>query len=122
MPRCSSSKPDGTPCERIVGASQSYCYAHDPTRSEDRRRAASKAGKSKPSRELIKLQEHFEELAEQVLSGEVKRGDAAVVAQLLNGARACVRDRLKALEQEELIGRLEHLEEVMEANKRARYS
>ena len=36
MPRCAGSKPDGTPCERIVGASQTYCFSHDPARKEIR--------------------------------------------------------------------------------------
>jgi hypothetical protein len=53
-----------------------------------------------------------------VLSGEVERGVGAVAGQLLNGARACVRDGLAAREQEELIGRLEALEEALEANAR----
>jgi hypothetical protein len=37
-----------------------------------------------------------------------------VAGQLLNGARACVRDALAAREQEELIERLEALEEALE--------
>ena len=40
-----------------------------------------------------------------------------MVGQLLNGARACLRDALAAREQEELIGRLEALEEVLEQQK-----
>jgi hypothetical protein len=39
-----------------------------------------------------------------------------VVGQLLNGARACARDALAAREQEELIERLERLEESLQAN------
>jgi hypothetical protein len=53
-------------------------------------------------------------LAEDVLSGEIERGVGAVAGQLLNGARACVRDALAAREQEELIERLEALEEALE--------
>jgi hypothetical protein len=37
-----------------------------------------------------------------------------VAGQLLNGARACVRDGLAAREQEELVERLEMLEEALE--------
>jgi len=66
--------------------------------------------------ELARLQARFEELAEKVLSGDVERGVGAVVGQLLNGARACVRDGLAAREQEELVARLEALEEGLEAN------
>jgi hypothetical protein len=60
------------------------------------------------------LQGRFEELAEQVLSGELERARAAVACQLLNGARACVRDGLTAREQEELVERLEALEGALE--------
>jgi hypothetical protein len=56
----------------------------------------------------------FEELAEQVLSGEVERGVGAVAAQLLNGARACVATRLKAIEQEDILERIEELESILE--------
>jgi hypothetical protein len=62
------------------------------------------------------LQARFEELAEKVLSGEVERGVGAVAGQLLNGARACVRDGLAAREQEELVARLEELEAALERN------
>jgi hypothetical protein len=48
---------------------------------------------------------------------QVERGVGAVVGQLLNGARACVRDALAAREQEELIGRLEALEGALERQK-----
>ena len=60
------------------------------------------------------MQARFEDLAEKVLSGEIERGVGAVVGQLLNGARACVRDGLAAREQEELVARLEALEEALE--------
>jgi hypothetical protein len=46
-----------------------------------------------------------------VLSGEVERGVGAVAGQLLNGARACIRDVLTAREQEELEARITALEE-----------
>jgi hypothetical protein len=37
MPRCAGKKEDGSPCERIVGASHTYCYSHDPKRAAERR-------------------------------------------------------------------------------------
>jgi hypothetical protein len=63
------------------------------------------------------LQARFEELAEMVLEGEIDRGIGAVAGQLLNGARACIRDALTAREQEELIERLERLEQALEQDK-----
>jgi hypothetical protein len=50
-------------------------------------------------------------LADKVLAGQIERADGAVAGQLLNGARACVRDALAAREQEEIVERLEELEE-----------
>jgi len=56
-----------------------------------------------------------------VLAGEVERGVGAVVGQLLNGARACVRDGLAAREQEELVARLEEVEETLRRRKDDRW-
>ena len=41
----------------------------------------------------------------------------AVAGQLLNGARACVRDGLTAREQEELVERMEELETALQARR-----
>jgi hypothetical protein len=93
---------------------------HHPDYEDARRRRNSKGGKrggrGRPSVELARLQARFEELAEKVLSGDVERSIGAVAGQLLNGARACVRDGLAAREQEELVGRLTALEEALERN------
>jgi hypothetical protein len=97
-----------------------WCINHDPDKAEVRRRRASKGGKrggrGRPSVDLARLQARFEDLAEKVLVGEVERSVGAVAGQLLNGARACVRDALAAREQEELVGRLEDLEAALERN------
>jgi hypothetical protein len=66
------------------------------------------------------LQARFEDLAEKVLSGEIERGVGAVAGQLLNGARACVRDGLLAREQEELVSRMEAIEAALEEQKSER--
>ncbi len=115
---CTATKRDGSPCTLPVCGPSGLCWAHDPKNAERRRRGQSRGGRSKPSRELGRLQRRFEELAEQVLEGEIERGVGAVAGQLLNGARACVRDALTAREQEELVSRLEALEEQLEASAR----
>jgi hypothetical protein len=118
MALCSGIRADGGRCKAQAMRNSSYCIGHDPDQAEARRRRASKGGKrggrGRPSVELARLQRRFEELAEQVLSGDVERGIGAVAGQLLNGARACVRDALTAREQEELVERLEALEEALE--------
>ncbi|CAA9456945.1 MAG: hypothetical protein AVDCRST_MAG58-1506 [uncultured Rubrobacteraceae bacterium] len=121
MAKCSGITQAGIPCRGIPIDGSDYCYVHHPGYIEERQRHGSKggkrAGRGRPSVELARLQGLFEDLAAEVLSGEVERGVGAVVGQLLNGARACVRDALAAREQEELIGRLEALEGALERQK-----
>ena len=118
MAKCSGITQAGTACKGIPIPGSEYCYVHHPDYAEERKRHGSKGGKrggrGRPSVELARLQARFEDLAEKVLSGEVERGVGAVAGQLLNGARACVRDALAAREQEELVARLEALEDALE--------
>jgi hypothetical protein len=118
MSICSGIRADGGCCKAQAMRNSQWCINHDPEQAEVRRRRASRGGRrggrGRPSVELARLQGRFEELADKVLSGEVERGVGAVVGQLLNGARACVRDGLAAREQEELVARLQSLEEALE--------
>ena len=72
MARCAGFKPDGTACERIVPASRTYCYAHDPRHAEKRRRDAAKAGRSTPNAELKEVKGLLKKLTDRVLSGELQ--------------------------------------------------
>jgi hypothetical protein len=121
MAKCSGITQAGTACKGTpIGGSQ-WCYVHHPDHAEERRRHGARGGKrggrGRPASELARLQSRFEGLAEKVLSGEIERAAGAVAGQLLNGARACVRDAMAAREQEELVARLEALEEGLEANR-----
>ncbi len=124
MAKCSGITQAGTACRGIPIGDSQWCYAHHPEHQEDRRRhgarGGKRAGRGRPTSELARLASRFEELADKVLAGEVERGVGAVAGQLLNGARACVRDGLAAREQEELTERLEALEEALERNKESR--
>ena len=121
MALCAGIKADGGRCKAQAMRGSTWCIGHDPEQAEARRRRASKGGKrggrGRPSAELARLEARFEELADRVLAGEVERGIGAVVGQLLNGARACVRDGLAAREQEELVARLEEVEQILEHRK-----
>ena len=124
MSLCSGIRADGGRCRAQAIRGNEYCIAHHPDYADARRRRNSKGGRrggrGRPTSELARLGARFEELADKVLEGEVERGIGAVVGQLLNGARACVRDGLAAREQEELIARLEALEET-EQSRDTRY-
>jgi hypothetical protein len=101
----------GAACKGIPIGDSGYCYVHHPDHAEERRRHGARGGKrggrGRPVSELARLQGRFEELAEQVLSGDLDRSRAAGACQLLNGARSCVSDGLTAREQEELERALE---------------
>ena len=117
MARCRGTKPDGTPCERIVPASQEYCYSHDPARKEERRRNAARAGRSRPNRELVEVKGRLRELAEDVLTGRVDRADAAVAGQLFGTFIRAVSTEIKVKEVLELEERIEALESPPEQRK-----
>ncbi len=102
--KCPAITRGGEPCRGLVRAGNDYCPAHDPARSEDRRRVASKAGKSKSGRELIDIKALCQDLADRVLRGELETGRAAVANQLIN-------TQLRALEVERKIRETEELEE-----------
>ncbi len=123
MAKCSGITQAGTACKGIPIDGSQWCYVHHPGRTDERRRHGSKGGKrggrGRPVTELARLASRFEELADMVLRGEVDRADGAVAGQLLNGARACTRDGLKAKEVEELEQRLEALEDVLKTRRTA---
>ena len=121
MARCAGFKPNGEPCERIVPASQGYCYSHDRNRADERRRAASKAGKSKPNREVADIKRRLSDLAVNVLSGSVDKGVGAVVSQVLNVYLRAVSVELKVKEAEEIEGRLGELETMLTREKGQRW-
>ena len=124
MALCSGIRADGGRCKAQAIRDSDYCFNHHPDYEEARRRRASRGGRrggrGRPVSELARLQRRFEDLADKVLKGDVERARGAVAGQLLNGARACVRDGLSAREQEELVERLEALEGALEQRKDGR--
>ena len=115
--RCAGTKRDNSPCTATVEPPQRFCWWHDPANADKRRRAASKAGKAKPSRELAGIKTRLSDLADDVLADKVDKGVAAVASQVLNVYLRAVSVELKVNEQLELIDRLEALEEVLKGRK-----
>ncbi len=125
MPRCAGQKGDGTPCERIVGASREYCYAHDPDYAEDRKRAASKAARS-PARgrsntEIREIKGRLNDLYAAVLEGRAERAAAAVANQIANTQLRAIELERRVREQDALEGHLDELEALLEEAERRSY-
>ncbi len=119
MTQCAGIKRDGGRCTVVVGPGQTHCYQHDPNRSEERRRNASRGGKSKGNGELADLKKQVKDLASNVLEGKADRGRAAVANQLYNTLIRAIEQERKLRELEEIAVRLEALEEVLRGRKRA---
>ncbi len=118
MPRCAGIKRDGGRCAVVVGPGHTHCYAHDPGRSQERRRNASRGGKSKGAGgELPELKKRLRDLADGVLDGSVDRGAAAVANQILNTLIRAVEQERKIRETAELAERLEAMEEVLKGRR-----
>jgi hypothetical protein len=109
--KCAGTKRDNSPCTATVEPPQRFCWWHNPANADKRRRAASKAGKAKPNRELASIKTRLSDLADDVLEGRQDKGVAAVVSQVLNVYLRAVSVELKAREQLEITERLEALEE-----------
>jgi hypothetical protein len=118
--RCAGTKRDSSPCTATVEPPHRFCWWHDPANADKRRRAASKAGKSKPSRELAGIKQRLSDLADDVLEGRQERAVAAVASQVLNVYLRAVSVELKVREQQEITERLEELETLLEQRKQER--
>jgi flagellar motility protein MotE (MotC chaperone) len=108
VPRCSATKRNGEPCRISVEPGVEFCWAHDPANREQRQRITSRAGKSKPNRELLSIKERLAKLADEVLDGSTDKAVGAVASQILNVY-------LRALEQERKWKELGEIEERISA-------
>ena len=109
--RCAGTKRDNSPCTATVEPPQRFCWWHDPANADKRRRAASKAGKSKPNRELPSIKVQLQDLVRDVLAGDLETGRAAVANQLINTRLRAIEQERKVKELEDVLVRIEALEE-----------
>jgi hypothetical protein len=118
MAVCRATKRNGEPCTLPASASNGLCWAHDPSNSERRSRMASRASRSKPSRELASLKAQLRDLTQDVLAGEAETARAAVANQLINTRLRALEQERKLKEQEEIVGRIEALERRTQGGQR----
>jgi hypothetical protein len=117
LPTCAGKKADGSSCERVIGSSSTYCYAHDPSRSSERTSNASRAAKSKLSSEIIAIRAEIREIMEAVKEGDMERGDAAVLLQGAGYLLKTVSEARKQSEYDEIRGEMAELRQLFEAQR-----
>jgi hypothetical protein len=115
LPRCQGSTAANTPCERVVSASQKYCYSHDPARASERVTNASKAAKSKVGTELREIKAQLRSLADDVLAGRITPGKASVASQVLGTYLKVVEAERKHVEVEMLKGEVAEVKAMYES-------
>ena len=125
MVKCSGITQAGSACRGIPIEGSSYCYVHHPDHTDERRRHGSKGGKrggrGRPQTEINAAKERLWQLAEDTLAGDVDKGTAAVVAQVLNVYLKACAVGLDAQERLEILPRLEELEALVAARKADRW-
>ena len=119
-PVCPGTKRNGGRCTVGVGPGVTWCYNHDPARASERSRAASRARKSRPSRELLIIRRKLSDLADDVLAGRVAARDAAVVSQVHNVYLRALSIETKVKEVEDLEQSVTELRARLEEVRRAR--
>ena len=119
--QCSGITSKGTRCTRSVEGPNGLCWLHDPTRSEERKRASSKAGKAKPNRELADVKDRLRAMIDDVRDGTMDRADAAVCGQLYNTLIRAVSVELRLREVEELAREVEELRDALEVQRERRW-
>ncbi len=103
MAPCLGTKRDGGPCTASVELPQTHCWWHDDKNAAQRRRAASRGGKSRPSRVTKDLHLLLERLTERVLAGDIPPYPGSVAGQLIGV-------RLRLLEYERRVRETDTLE------------
>ena len=121
MSRCAGIRADGGRCKAKAMPETEWCWNHHPDYEQARRRRASKGGKrggqGRPVVELGVLRDENADIRRRLLEGELLPNVAAVAVQSINTDIRAVGAALKAREQEELVARLEGLEEALEQRK-----
>jgi hypothetical protein len=114
--RCAAITRAGGRC-KLDATHGSYCYQHAPETARERQRNASRGGKVGGNgragvSELTSIKRDVRRVIDAALAGEVERGIAAVAFQGFNALLKAVETERKVRETDELIERLEALEEA----------
>ena len=109
MDRCRATKANGEPCTLSAKGPHGYCWAHAPENAERRRRAASKAARSKGNREVASLKEEIKALIADVRAGELDRNEAAVMIQGYRALKDFIALERQVRETDQLAAEIEEL-------------
>ena len=116
MARCAAITASGIRCQLDAMPGAQWCYGHDPSRAAERSRNASRAGRTggrgRPGApEISDIKRDIRATIDGVLGGRIERGTGAVVFQGFNALLKAVETERRVRETDELLERIEALEE-----------
>jgi hypothetical protein len=121
---CNGIKADGGRCKAQPMRNSEYCINHDPAMAEARKARSSKGGKrggrGRPLTDVGDIRKRLSDLANDTLEGNVDTRVAAVVSQVLNVLLRAVTVELQVREQQELVERLEEIEQYLDSSRARR--
>lgn len=122
MSRCAYIKAGGERCKVGAMSGSSYCYNHEPGKSEERKRNAAKGGntggRGRPGAgEITRLRAQLKSLAARVVEGELDTSRGAVANQLIGTQVRLLEFERRLRETEELEERLEAVESTLKGRK-----
>ena len=109
MAQCAGITRQGGRCTLPAGSSSGMCWLHDPARSDERHRHASRAARSKGNREVAILKEEIKTVIADVKAGELDRNDAAVMIQGYRALKDFMALERQVRETDELAAEIEEL-------------
>jgi hypothetical protein len=111
MSTCAGITRKGHRCTLPADPSSGMCWLHDPSRTEERRRSASRAGRAKGNKEVAVLKDEIKTLISDVKSGDLDRNDAAVLIQCYRALKDFLALERQIRETDELAAEIEALKE-----------
>ena len=107
--QCAGITREGRRCTVSVRSAQEFCHLHDPSRTEERRRSASRAGRAKGNKEVADLKVEIKSLIADVRVGDLDRNDAAVMIQGYRALKDFIALERQVKETDELAAEIEEL-------------
>ena len=108
---CAAITRAGERCRLEATTSSNYCWSHDPANAEARKRRARRGGKARGASEMAEIKREIRAVLTNVRDGELERGVGAVVFQGYNILLKAVEIERKIVELDEVLARLEAIEE-----------
>jgi hypothetical protein len=126
MKRCEALKGDGTRCQGRAMEGYQWCYSHRPDLAQERRRNARRGGKTGGRGrggldETAQAKTWIKGLVVKLIKGEAERDTATAAFMGLNVLARYIEVERKLREQEELVERMDAIEEALEQGRRSQY-